>query len=206
MAIGAAVFVAGKPQVAVGISQGTAPVNEVQTVTITASGGTYTLSYGGDTTSALAYNASQTTVRNALLALPSLSGASVSVSETYNSESHRYTITITFAAMNASTVTGNGSSLTGYSHTLTVSQGTQGSAGSNEVDTIAFVAVGGTFRITYAGQTTAAIAYDATATEVQDALIALSNIGPSDVAVTGGDGTFTITFQGSLATSNVSDI
>lgn len=47
---------------------------------------------------------------------------------------------------------------------------------------------GGTFTLTYDGQTTGTIAYNATASTVAAALVALSNIGPGDVTVTGGPG------------------
>ena len=43
---------------------------------------------------------------------------------------------------------------------------------------------GGTFTLTYNGQTTAAIAYNATAAQVQSALEALNNVAPGDVVVT----------------------
>jgi hypothetical protein len=52
--------------------------------------------------------------------------------------------------------------------------------------TITGVPTGGTFTLTYNGQTTSAIAYDANAATVQAALAALSNIGVGNVAVTGG--------------------
>ena len=56
-------------------------VDEVQRVTIRGVDGTFTLNYGGDTTTPLAYNASPATVETALNALPSISGAgSVTVS------------------------------------------------------------------------------------------------------------------------------
>lgn len=44
----------------------------------------------------------------------------------------------------------------------------------------------GTFTLTYDGQTTGTIARGASATTVYDALVALSNVGPSDVEVWGG--------------------
>lgn len=53
--------------------------------------------------------------------------------------------------------------------------------------TITGTPTGGTFTITYSGQTTAAIAYNAAAADVQAALEALSNIGTGNVACTGGD-------------------
>lgn len=61
--------------------------------------------------------------------------------------------------------------------------------GQNEQKTTITVdATGGTYTITYAGQTTAAIAYNATAGAVQTALELLLNIAPGDIAVTGGVG------------------
>lgn len=46
-------------------------------------------------------------------------------------------------------------------------------------------ATGGTFTLTFAGQTTGAIDWDATRTEVQDALLALEVNGPGDIVVSG---------------------
>jgi hypothetical protein len=84
-----------------------------------------------------------------------------------------------------------------------------GTDAGNEVQTItlhADYAVGDKYRLTYDGQTTAEIAADADAAAVQAALIALSNIGPTDVVVGGGpgpDAAFTVTFQGTLAGQDV---
>jgi hypothetical protein len=93
--------------------------------------------------------------------------------------------------------------------------------GTSEVQTATVTGspTGGTFTLTYAGQTTAAIAFNATAATVQLALQALTNIGtgyeglattsgyttfPGAVAVTGSaGGPYTITFQGALATTKV---
>ncbi len=47
---------------------------------------------------------------------------------------------------------------------------------------------GGTFTLTYSGQTTTAIAYNATAATVAAALAALSTVGTDNVAVTGSAG------------------
>jgi hypothetical protein len=59
---------------------------------------------------------------------------------------------------------------------------------TNEVQQVAISGgpTGGTFTLTFDGQTTAAIAYNATAAAVQSALEALSNIEPGDVTATGG--------------------
>jgi hypothetical protein len=75
--------------------------------------------------------------------------------------------------------------------------------------TITGIPTGGTFTLTYSGQTTAAIAYNATAAAVQSALEALSNIAPGDVTVTGGPGPGTpydITFGGAYAGTDVTQM
>src|SRR6185369_1863172 len=57
----------------------------------------------------------------------------------------------------------------------------------------------GTFTITYNGQTTTALDYNASAADIQAALIALSNIPASGVIVTGTMATaVTITFSGTM--------
>jgi hypothetical protein len=78
--------------------------------------------------------------------------------------------------------------------------------GINEVQsvTITGVPTGGTFTLTYSGQTTGAIAYNATAAAVATALKALSNIGDNDVAVTGAaGGPYTVSFMGALAEADI---
>jgi len=92
--------------------------------------------------------------------------------------------------------------------TIIVTRITQGQPAQNEQQRIALTPAptSGTFTITYDGQTTSAIDYDATAAEVQSALEALNNISPGDVVVTGGPGPSTpwlITFTGNLAGTDV---
>ncbi len=59
---------------------------------------------------------------------------------------------------------------------------------TNEVQTLTITGspTGGTFTLTYAGQTTATIAWNANAATVQAALSALTTIGNNDVICTGG--------------------
>lgn len=81
-------------------------------------------------------------------------------------------------------------------------------AGTNEVQTLTITGTptGGTFTLNYAGQVTTAIAYNASAATVQAALVALSNIGPNDVVVTGGPGPgtpYVVTFTDDLQATNV---
>lgn len=82
---------------------------------------------------------------------------------------------------------------------------------SDEVQQVAITGgpTGGTYTLTYSGQTTAGIAYNATAGAVQSALEALSNIGVGDVVCAGGPhpGTpVTVTFEGTLAGTDVAQM
>lgn len=58
-------------------------------------------------------------------------------------------------------------------------------------------ATGGTFTITYNGQTTAALAYNASAANVQNALTALSNVGVGNLTVN-NNAPYVIYFTGTL--------
>jgi hypothetical protein len=83
-----------------------------------------------------------------------------------------------------------------------------GVGSTNEVQSLAITGTptGGTFTLTFSGQTTSAIAYNATAATVQAALEALSNIDPGDVTATGGALpaiAVTLTFGGQYAGTDV---
>lgn len=77
-----------------------------------------------------------------------------------------------------------------------------GLASEGQTVTITGTPTGGTFTLTVGGQTTGAIAYNATAAAVQTALEALTNINVGDVTVTGGPGpgtAYVITYVGRYA-------
>lgn len=95
--------------------------------------------------------------------------------------------------------------------TVSGKHGPYDDAGTNEAQTVTVTGTptGGTFTLTYSGQTTAAIAYNANAAAVQAALIALSNIDTGEVVVTGGPGPGTpwvVTFGGDLQGTNVAQM
>ena len=74
--------------------------------------------------------------------------------------------------------------------------------GTDEVENVALTGTvtGGVFTLTYGGQTTIAIPYNASAGVVQADLMALSNIGSGDVSVaSNSSGTWSVTFTGNLA-------
>lgn len=82
----------------------------------------------------------------------------------------------------------------------------------NEVETITVNATGGTFTITYGGETTEPIAYNATAKEVEEALEKLPVLKPGDITVTGGPGgengehPYTLTFGGELKEKTITPV
>ncbi|MGH3783150.1 MAG: major capsid protein [Pseudonocardiaceae bacterium] len=83
--------------------------------------------------------------------------------------------------------------------------------GTNEVQTVTITGTptGGSFTLTYSGQTTAAIAYNATAAAVLVALQGLSNVRPNDLIVGGGPGpgtAWTVAFGGQYAGTNVAQM
>ena len=87
---------------------------EAWTLAIDATGGTYTLTLNNETTSALAYDANDSTIQTALEALASISSGDVTVS------SGVITMAGTFATTWFNTLTANGASLTGGASTATV--------------------------------------------------------------------------------------
>lgn len=169
--------------------------NETQTVTLTRNptGGTFTLTYAGQTTAGIAWNASAAVVQAALRLLSNITPDKVTVT---GNAGGPWTVAFggTLAETNVAEMTGSASALTG---------------GVDEVQlvTIGGTPTAGTFTITYAGQTTGGIAYNATAAAVQTALRLLSNITPDKVTVTGNaGGPYTVTFAGLLAGQNVAEM
>lgn len=81
-------------------------------------------------------------------------------------------------------------------------------AGTNEVQTLAVTGTptGGTYTLTFNGETTTALAYNATAPVVQAALEALVAFQPGDVVVSGTYPSYNLTFGGAYAASNVPQI
>lgn len=79
---------------------------------------------------------------------------------------------------------------------------------ASEIQTVDVDATGGNFQLTFTGQTTANIAWNATAAQLQAALEALSNIAPGDIHVTGGPGPamWTVEFLGTYDGVNVAQM
>jgi hypothetical protein len=104
-------------------SAGTLPtgVNAVQTVTITATAGTFTLSFGGATTTALAFDATASDVQTALEALAPIGVGNVSVTGAYV-----VTFINTLGAWPVPLMVLDGSALTGTGSVVTSTVGVAG--------------------------------------------------------------------------------
>ena len=105
------------------------PADEVQTVTVShATGGTFTLSYGGSTTNpAIPYDASAATVQTALSNLTSIASAGGSVVVT-GSAGGPFTVAFTggLSEQALALMTASASGLKGTSHSVTVAETTKG--------------------------------------------------------------------------------
>ena len=160
-----------------------ATVKEVQAINCVATGGAFTLTFDGTTSSAILYDANVATVTSALEGMANIGAVTVSFAEGADSKVCSpwpgNNVTVTFDSVvgkagNLPQMTA-ANSLTGDQKTVTVSTATQGTA-----------PVGGSFTLSlaYGGQTetTAALNSTASAADVEAALEALANIG--DVNVT----------------------
>lgn len=83
---------------------------------------------------------------------------------------------------------------------------TPGGTDEQQTATIGGTPTGGTFTLTFRGATTTALAFNAAATAVEDALESLSTVGPGNVRVTGGPGPgtpYTVRFHGDLGRQDI---
>lgn len=180
--------------------------SEVQTVTLNGSPshGTFTLGYGAATTVALAYNASASAIQTALTDLVTLGATDVTVS---GSAGGPYTVTFggTLTFTDVAQLVINDTNLK-----VLVAETTPGVTTTNEVQTISLSGspFGGTCTLTYNGHTTGSLAWNASASDVQTELIALSDFAPGDVVCSGGPWPAAIacTFGGAFAATDVAAI
>lgn len=196
-----------------GSSTGTI-LNEIQTITFgdgwlfdgATLGNTYTLTHDSQVSSAIDLRSTAATVQLQLRNLLTLEDNDVNVTVSGN------VLTVDFVLREgqtnqtqivAGTISGSGS----MSITISVSStpAVSASAAVNELQSVNLTGspTGGTFTLTWSGQTTSGIAWNASAASVVSALEALSNIGSGDVAATGSaGGPWTVEFTGTLAGAN----
>jgi hypothetical protein len=156
-------------------------VNEQQVVTVNnGTGGTYKLTYDSqEMSSGVAYNVSAADLETALELLSSITAATVT-----GDAGGPYTVEfVTPGGADLAMMTVDAAALTGAAVTVSVVEDTTGVSNVNETQEIVVDGDTGTFTLSYAGQTTAAIAYSANAALIDTRLTALSNI--ANIAVTG---------------------
>ena len=101
-------------------------VNEVQELAVNATGGGFTLTFGGKTTTLLAYNESAAHVQSALNGLSTIGGVGGSVTVIGGpgdaGATHPYLVTFggSLGISNVAQMTANSASLTGAAHSATV--------------------------------------------------------------------------------------
>lgn len=126
--------------VALNVSAVTAATNEVQSLAVDATGGTFTMTFGADTTSALAYDISSANLQTALQGLTSIGSGNATVSGGVGGAGGANPYVITFvsalAATNVAQLTTDATSLTGGAQTAIVSTTTPGTPASSIVLTV----------------------------------------------------------------------
>ena len=187
-----------------GATTGT-PQNEIQTIdcgNYQPTANTFTLTLDGQTTVNLSYASSANDVQTAITNLSNVE--TVTVTKSGNVFTVEFGIIDGMAnqsQMTASVYSDSASAIHDITPTV--------SAITTRVDeqqsiTLTGTPSGGTFTITFNGQTTSSIAYNASAGTVQTALEGLANIDPGDVTVTGSaGGPWLVTFVGKYAGTNV---
>jgi hypothetical protein len=188
--------------------------NEIDLVSVTATGGHYELTLDGKTTGPIVWNATDAQMKSALagLGIAGLDAAHIDVIKTipgFNGtppgDEQIYTITFKDVAAQAHTLT----SLTPDIGTFLDGGGTPSAVLSTtqngvlnvkpEVQNLQINGNGGTFTVTVNSQTTSALAYNISATDLQTQLGLLSTVGNGNVAVSGNaGGPYTITYVSSL--------
>ncbi len=143
-------------------------------------GGTYTLTFGASTTAALAFNAAAATVQTALNGLASvIAFGSVTVTGAYNTAGG---LVVTFSDYAIATINGSltdfggAATITDISASITYFHGRYQTRVYYNTTHPGSPITGGTFTVTIFGQTTAAIAWNATQAQVQAAMNLLSEV------------------------------
>ena len=181
-------------------------VSDVQTLSLAnnPTAGTFTLSFLGQTTPPLPFNATAAQVQAALAALSNIGAGNVSCSSGPLPGSVTVTFTGGLSSGAQPVLMAGPSTLTGAtSPAASVASTTTGaSAAAVQTLTLTGIPTGGTFMLSFGGQTTSAIPFNATSAQVQAALAALSTIGAGNLNCAGAAlpaGPVTMTFAGTLA-------
>lgn len=187
------------------IQEPTEPTCEEQLVALgnAPGGGTFTLTYNGNTSSSMAWNAAPSLVEKELSALVTGETNPCTVSGP-DGGPWRVKFGGTMAGRNALAITGSAASLSGSRVSLSRIVRAESPENERQQITLRGSPSGGTFTLTFGGQTTGSIVYNASADVVQAALEALSSVGYGNVLVSAPNpgGPFVVEFIGSLAAAN----
>jgi hypothetical protein len=197
---------AGVPGVVItNTTVGQVPVNDIQTISLVGpvTAGTFELTFNSYTTGAIAYNAAAADVQAALVALASVGTGNVAVT---GNPSGPWQVTFqgTLAFATQPDIIADNILLTGG--TVGVVHTVLGVPAVSAVQTITLTndPTDGTFTLTHESNTAVALAYNAAAADVENALAALSSIGAGNVVVTGAPmGPYTVSFQGAMGSMPV---
>lgn len=196
----------GSDSIALTISDaGGSTSNERQLVTLpgSPSGGTFTLTFQGQTTAGVPFNASPAALQSALEALSYLDEGDIVVTAG-SVGGWQIEFQSTLASQNLSLLTGNGTNLSGGSIAVSTSQSAQPAVNERVIVSLGQEVSGGTFTLTHSGNTTSNIAANATAATLDSAMEALTHLSPGDILVSGNpSGPWTIEFTGNLASTDV---
>jgi hypothetical protein len=195
-----------------GSSSGT-PRNEKQTLTFATGwvfgstiGYTFTLTLDGQTTSAIDARSNAASIQSFINGLSNVDDGTVIVTTDGNVATFEFTGTegqTDQPQLVASVFSGSNTHVIAIA--VTSSNAVAAIPAVNEVQTVRVTGSpsGGTFTLRFGANTTAGLAYDASASTVQTALQGLASIGSGNATVSGSSGgPWTVTFAGSLAGAN----
>ena len=162
-------------------TQGVTEVNEVQIVTTDGTGGTFTLTYDDQETGNIAFDAAAATVETAVELLSNITAVTVT-----GSAGGPWTIEFADAGFgDALMLVADDALLTGATLGTVITEDTVGVANVYEVVEAWTDADGGTFKFSFGGQLSSAIAFDAAAATVETAVEATTGITAVGVSGTG---------------------
>jgi hypothetical protein len=178
--------------------------NERQTLALTGSptAGTFTLSFGGQTTQPIAYNATAAAVQTALEALSTIETGGITATGGPLPGSN---VVIEFRSNGLQSA--NQPLLTASTTGLNpvIVQTTPGITGTPEIQRLTLTGDpwGGTTTLVIGANTTTALAYNATAATIQTALAALASVGANNVTCSGGPWPLPVVAQFAAALGNL---
>ena len=169
--------------------------------------GTYTITHNGQTTAAIAWNASAATIQTALEGLSSIGSGNISVTVT-SPNTYSRTLSLTFrngkGGTNVAQTTITTTGLMPVFSTVTPFNTTSVTGGVySETQTITLAnATGGTWRVAYNGEISGQLSPSISATDLKAVLDGFSGI--DSASVTSSAGSFTVTFGGTQSSVNMS--